>query len=106
MLQNVDLQTLLISLANVSYLLHLFGYSSAYAFLPGRVPDEPQGDMTTSPVGSGENHGLFMLRKDSERRDTLHRILTEYIDNVVKTIQETLPQVNTNTAVSPFLGNI
>uniref|UniRef100_A0A8C1ABN0 mitogen-activated protein kinase kinase kinase n=1 Tax=Cyprinus carpio carpio TaxID=630221 RepID=A0A8C1ABN0_CYPCA len=53
------------------------------------VPDEPQADMTTSPAGSGENLGLFMLRKDSERRDTLHRILTEYISNVVQNIQET-----------------
>ncbi|XP_052003268.1 mitogen-activated protein kinase kinase kinase 5-like isoform X1 [Xyrauchen texanus] len=56
------------------------------------VPDEPQGDMTTSPLGSVENLGLFMLRKDSERRDTLHRILTEYISHVIQNIQETLPQ--------------
>ncbi|XP_059424190.1 mitogen-activated protein kinase kinase kinase 5-like [Carassius carassius] len=56
------------------------------------VPDEPQADMTTSPADSGENLGLFMLRKDSERRDTLNRILTEYISNVVQNIQETLPQ--------------
>uniref|UniRef100_A0A672PRK2 mitogen-activated protein kinase kinase kinase n=1 Tax=Sinocyclocheilus grahami TaxID=75366 RepID=A0A672PRK2_SINGR len=56
------------------------------------VPDEPQADMTTSPAGSGENLGLFMLRKDSERRDTLHRILTEYISLVVQNIQEMLPQ--------------
>uniref|UniRef100_A0A672LBM8 mitogen-activated protein kinase kinase kinase n=1 Tax=Sinocyclocheilus grahami TaxID=75366 RepID=A0A672LBM8_SINGR len=46
------------------------------------VPDEPQADMTTSPACSGENLGLFVLRKDSERRDTLHRILTEYISNI------------------------
>uniref|UniRef100_A0A671S6B4 mitogen-activated protein kinase kinase kinase n=1 Tax=Sinocyclocheilus anshuiensis TaxID=1608454 RepID=A0A671S6B4_9TELE len=46
------------------------------------MPDEPQADMTTSPAGSGENLGLFVLRKDSERRDTLHRILTEYISNI------------------------
>ncbi|XP_026139583.1 mitogen-activated protein kinase kinase kinase 5-like [Carassius auratus] len=56
------------------------------------VPDEPQADMTTSPAGSGENLGLFMLRKDSERRDTLNRILTEYISDVVQNIEETLPQ--------------
>lgn len=87
-------------------LSHVFGYLSACAFPPGRVPDEPQTDMTTSPAGSGENLGLFMLRKDSERRDTLHRILTEYIDHVVENIRETLPQVHTNTAVSPFLGNV
>uniref|UniRef100_A0A671S4L3 mitogen-activated protein kinase kinase kinase n=1 Tax=Sinocyclocheilus anshuiensis TaxID=1608454 RepID=A0A671S4L3_9TELE len=53
-------------------------------FSVDRVPDEPQADMTTSPAGSGENLGLFVLRKDSERRDTLHRILTEYISNVAE----------------------
>lgn len=69
-------------------------------FSVDRVPDEPQADMTTSPAGSGENLGLFMLRKDSERRDTLHRILTEYISSVVQNIQETLPQVHSHTTVS------
>uniref|UniRef100_A0A673LP27 mitogen-activated protein kinase kinase kinase n=1 Tax=Sinocyclocheilus rhinocerous TaxID=307959 RepID=A0A673LP27_9TELE len=63
------------------------------------VPDEPQADMTTSPAGSGENLGLFVLRKDSERRDTLHRILMEYISNVVQNIQETLPQVHLHTSL-------
>uniref|UniRef100_A0A8C1QC30 mitogen-activated protein kinase kinase kinase n=1 Tax=Cyprinus carpio TaxID=7962 RepID=A0A8C1QC30_CYPCA len=70
------------------------------------VPDEPQADMTTSPAGSGENLGLFMLRKDSERRDTLHRILTEYISNVVQNIQETLPQEPciTSDHISQLIG--
>ncbi|XP_042597323.1 mitogen-activated protein kinase kinase kinase 5-like isoform X2 [Cyprinus carpio] len=72
------------------------------------VPDEPQADMTTSPAGSGENLGLFMLRKDSERRDTLHRILTEYISNVVQNIQETLPQAEepciTSDHISQLIG--
>eukprot|EP00063_Salmo_salar_P047410 XP_014022245.1 PREDICTED: mitogen-activated protein kinase kinase kinase 5-like [Salmo salar] len=49
-------------------------------------------DMTASPATSGENLGLFLLRKDSERRTTLHRILTEYITDVVHNIQNTLPQ--------------
>uniref|UniRef100_A0A671S5P3 mitogen-activated protein kinase kinase kinase n=1 Tax=Sinocyclocheilus anshuiensis TaxID=1608454 RepID=A0A671S5P3_9TELE len=69
-------------------------------FSVDRVPDEPQADMTTSPAGSGENLGLFVLRKDSERRDTLHRILTEYISNVVQNIQETLPPVHLHTSLS------
>lgn len=34
-----------------------------------------------------------MLRKDSERRATLHRVLTEYISHVVANIQESIPQV-------------
>lgn len=72
------------------------------------VPDEPQIDMTTSPSGSGENLGLFMLRKDSERRDTLHRILTEDISHVVQSIQETLPQAEkpciTSDHISKLIG--
>uniref|UniRef100_A0A8C1J9R1 mitogen-activated protein kinase kinase kinase n=1 Tax=Cyprinus carpio TaxID=7962 RepID=A0A8C1J9R1_CYPCA len=75
-------------------------------FSVDRVPDEPQADMTTSPAGSGENLGLFMLRKDSERRDTLHRILTEYISNVVQNIQETLPQVHSHTIVSHEISDV
>uniref|UniRef100_A0A673I641 mitogen-activated protein kinase kinase kinase n=1 Tax=Sinocyclocheilus rhinocerous TaxID=307959 RepID=A0A673I641_9TELE len=72
------------------------------------VPDEPQADMTTSPASSGENLGLFMLRKDSERRDTLHRILTEYISLVVQNIQEMLPQAEepciTSDHISELIG--
>uniref|UniRef100_A0A4W5Q0J4 mitogen-activated protein kinase kinase kinase n=1 Tax=Hucho hucho TaxID=62062 RepID=A0A4W5Q0J4_9TELE len=65
---------------------------STRGFLP--VSEEPSAvDMTASPAASGENLGLFLLRKDSERRATLHRILTEYITDVVRNIQNTLPQV-------------
>lgn len=70
------------------------------------VPDEPQGDMTTSPACSGENLGLFMLRKDSERRDTLHRILTEYISLVVQNIQETLPQAEQPCITSDHISKL
>uniref|UniRef100_A0A8K9UCZ5 mitogen-activated protein kinase kinase kinase n=1 Tax=Oncorhynchus mykiss TaxID=8022 RepID=A0A8K9UCZ5_ONCMY len=67
-----------------------------YICLPlvvARVSEEPSTvDMMASPATSGENLGLFLLRKDSERRATLHRILTEYITDVVHNIQNTLPQ--------------
>ncbi|XP_043116424.1 mitogen-activated protein kinase kinase kinase 5 isoform X2 [Puntigrus tetrazona] len=70
------------------------------------VPDEPHADMTTSPAGSGENLGLFMLRKDSERRDTLHRILTEYISSVVQNIQETMPQAEEPCITSDHINEL
>lgn len=46
-----------------------------------------------SPAVSGEQLGLFLLRKDSERRSTLHRVLTDYIGQVLHNINESLPQV-------------
>ncbi|KAM9488242.1 mitogen-activated protein kinase kinase kinase 5 isoform 2-T2 [Clarias gariepinus] len=55
------------------------------------TPEGPQGDMM-SPAVSGEHLGLFLLRKDSERRSTLHRVLTDYISQVVHNINESLPQ--------------
>uniref|UniRef100_A0A665TG55 mitogen-activated protein kinase kinase kinase n=1 Tax=Echeneis naucrates TaxID=173247 RepID=A0A665TG55_ECHNA len=47
----------------------------------------------SSPASTEENIGLFMLRKDSERRHTLHRVLTEYISHVISNMQECVPQV-------------
>uniref|UniRef100_A0A674B5I5 mitogen-activated protein kinase kinase kinase n=1 Tax=Salmo trutta TaxID=8032 RepID=A0A674B5I5_SALTR len=77
-----------------------------YICLPlvvARVSEEPSTvDMTASPATSGENLGLFLLRKDSERRATLHRILTEYITDVVHNIQNTLPQVEKH--ISELIG--
>ncbi|KAG7255185.1 hypothetical protein CRUP_035175, partial [Coryphaenoides rupestris] len=45
----------------------------------------------SSPAVTGENPGLFLLRKDSERRATLHRVLTDYIATVVAHVQDALP---------------
>uniref|UniRef100_A0A672H145 mitogen-activated protein kinase kinase kinase n=1 Tax=Salarias fasciatus TaxID=181472 RepID=A0A672H145_SALFA len=58
---------------------------STNRFLP--IPDDSVTDLS-SPAATEENIGLFMLRKDSERRATLHRVLTDYINNVVSNIQE------------------
>uniref|UniRef100_A0A8C9XLL3 mitogen-activated protein kinase kinase kinase n=1 Tax=Sander lucioperca TaxID=283035 RepID=A0A8C9XLL3_SANLU len=49
-------------------------------------------EISESPPSTNENVGLFMLRKDSERRATLHRVLTDYISDVVSNIQESVPQ--------------
>ncbi|KAA8591771.1 hypothetical protein FQN60_017145, partial [Etheostoma spectabile] len=56
------------------------------------IPEDFSSDMS-SPASTDENVGLFMLRKDSERRATLHRVLTDYISHVVSNIQESVPQV-------------
>ncbi|KAG9334223.1 hypothetical protein JZ751_008471 [Albula glossodonta] len=63
------------------------------------VPEDPSLEMS-SPSSTGENLGLFLLRKDSERRATLHRVLTEYINTVVSNIQETLPQQHEGPSLS------
>lgn len=47
----------------------------------------------SSPASSEENIGLFLLRKDSERRATLHSVLTDYISYVVTYLQESIQQV-------------
>lgn len=56
------------------------------------MPEDSALDMS-SPASTDENVGLFMLRKDSERRATLHRVLTDDMADVVANIQEALPQV-------------
>ncbi|KAG9276432.1 mitogen-activated protein kinase kinase kinase 5-like [Astyanax mexicanus] len=69
------------------------------------VPEEPQTDMA-SPAVSGENLGLFLLRKDSERRDTLHRVLTDHISHVVAHIQESLPQTEEPSITSEHIKQL
>ena len=63
-----------------------------FIFLLSRLPEDSPSEMC-SPASTEENIGLFMLRKDSERRATLHRVLTDYISLVVFNIQESVPQV-------------
>uniref|UniRef100_A0A8C4EKF6 mitogen-activated protein kinase kinase kinase n=1 Tax=Dicentrarchus labrax TaxID=13489 RepID=A0A8C4EKF6_DICLA len=65
------------------------------SFLP--IPEDSPSEMC-SPASTEENIGLFMLRKDSERRATLHRVLTDYISLVVFNIQESVPQGSSITA--------
>ncbi|XP_055359168.1 mitogen-activated protein kinase kinase kinase 5 isoform X2 [Betta splendens] len=71
--------------------------TSTSSFLP--IPEDPSTDMS-SPAQTMESSGLFMLRKDSERRATLHRILTDYISHVVAHIQESLPQADEGPAIA------
>ncbi|XP_054476974.1 mitogen-activated protein kinase kinase kinase 5 [Anoplopoma fimbria] len=61
--------------------------TSSYLSIPEDSPS-----CMSSPASTEENMGLFMLRKDSERRATLHRILTDYISLVVSNILESVPQ--------------
>uniref|UniRef100_A0A3Q4MKQ9 mitogen-activated protein kinase kinase kinase n=1 Tax=Neolamprologus brichardi TaxID=32507 RepID=A0A3Q4MKQ9_NEOBR len=72
----------------VAYLCHL----CLFAFNFSRIPDDSTSDMS-SPSSTEESTGLFMLRKDSERRATLHKVLTDYISHVVSSIQQSVPQV-------------
>lgn len=58
-----------------------------------------------------KDSGFFMLRKDSERRATLHRILTEDQDKVVRNLMESLAQVKhgghfPSWRLTPFFVNI
>uniref|UniRef100_A0A8D3BXA1 mitogen-activated protein kinase kinase kinase n=1 Tax=Scophthalmus maximus TaxID=52904 RepID=A0A8D3BXA1_SCOMX len=68
---------------------------STGGFLP--IPEDSPSDMS-SPASTEENIGLFMLRKDSERRATLHRVLTDYNGHVISNIQESVPQGSSLTA--------
>ncbi|XP_072535872.1 mitogen-activated protein kinase kinase kinase 5 isoform X2 [Salminus brasiliensis] len=69
------------------------------------VPEEPPADTASSAV-SGENLGLFLLRKDSERRDTLHRVLTDHISLVVGHMQESLPQTEEPSITSEHIKQL
>uniref|UniRef100_A0A671VFB8 mitogen-activated protein kinase kinase kinase n=1 Tax=Sparus aurata TaxID=8175 RepID=A0A671VFB8_SPAAU len=60
-------------------------------FLPS-IPVENFEDHSAPPSPDEKDSGFFMLRKDSERRATLHRILTEDQDKVVANLMEALTQ--------------
>lgn len=50
-------------------------------------------DHSAPPSPEEKDSGFFMLRKDSERRATLHHILTEDRDKVVANLREAFMQV-------------
>lgn len=50
-------------------------------------------DHSAPPSPEEKDSGFFMLRKDSERRATLHHILTEDRDKVVANLTEAFMQV-------------
>ncbi|KAM6464599.1 mitogen-activated protein kinase kinase kinase 5 isoform 3-T3 [Liasis olivaceus] len=56
------------------------------------IPDENFEDHSAPPSPEEKDSGFFMLKKDSERRATLHRILTEDQDKVVRNLMEALAQ--------------
>ncbi|XP_030213885.1 mitogen-activated protein kinase kinase kinase 5 isoform X1 [Gadus morhua] len=60
--------------------------SGSFLLAPGSAPLAPG-----SPAAAGESPGLFLLRKDSERRATLHRVLSDHIGPVVAHVQDALP---------------
>ena len=65
------------------------------------IPDENFEDHSAPPSPEEKDSGFFMLRKDSERRATLHRILTEDQDKVVRNLMESLAQVIALRETSP-----
>ncbi|XP_035279502.1 mitogen-activated protein kinase kinase kinase 5 [Anguilla anguilla] len=56
------------------------------------IPVENFEDHSAPPSPEEKDSGFFMLRKDSERRATLHRILNEDRDKVVANLVESLNQ--------------
>lgn len=63
------------------------------------IPDDSMSDMS-SPASTGESVGLFMLRKDSERRATLYKVLNDYISLVVSNVQESVPQIGDGSCLT------
>ncbi|XP_036103851.1 mitogen-activated protein kinase kinase kinase 5 isoform X3 [Molossus molossus] len=56
------------------------------------IPDENFEDHSAPPSPEEKDSGFFMLKKDSERRATLYRILKEDQDKVVRNLMESLAQ--------------
>ncbi|KAF7662618.1 hypothetical protein LDENG_00229040 [Lucifuga dentata] len=61
------------------------------------IPVENFEDHSAPPSPDEKDSGFFMLRKDSERRATLHHILTEDLDKVVANLMEALTQGSEET---------
>ncbi|XP_069743325.1 mitogen-activated protein kinase kinase kinase 5 [Narcine bancroftii] len=56
------------------------------------IPDDHFEDHSAPPSPEEKDTGFFMLKKDSERRATLHQILSEDQDKVVRNLLESLKQ--------------
>lgn len=69
------------------------------------IPDENFEDHSAPPSPEEKDSGFFMLKKDSERRATLYRILKEDQDKVVRNLMESLAQVKPFTDASRFQGS-
>ncbi|XP_058468910.1 mitogen-activated protein kinase kinase kinase 5 isoform X1 [Solea solea] len=67
------------------------------------IPVENFEDHSAPPSPDEKDSGFFMLRKDSERRATLHHILTEDGDKVVANLMEALTQGSEETKLKPQL---
>ncbi|XP_028295135.1 mitogen-activated protein kinase kinase kinase 5 [Gouania willdenowi] len=65
------------------------------------IPVENFEDHSAPPSPDEKDSGFFMLRKDSERRATLHHILTEDQDKVVTNLMEALTQGSEETKLKP-----
>lgn len=68
------------------------------------IPVENFEDHSAPPSPDEKDSGFFMLRKDSERRATLHRIMTEDQDKVVANLTEALTQVGDGEKTSGKKG--
>ncbi|KAK7906812.1 hypothetical protein WMY93_015424 [Mugilogobius chulae] len=65
------------------------------------IPVENFEDHSAPPSPDEKDSGFFLLRKDSERRATLHRILTEDQDKVVTNLMDALTQGSEETKLKP-----
>uniref|UniRef100_A0A3Q3XCS9 mitogen-activated protein kinase kinase kinase n=1 Tax=Mola mola TaxID=94237 RepID=A0A3Q3XCS9_MOLML len=65
------------------------------------IPVENFEDHSAPPSPDEKDSGFFMLRKDSERRATLHHILTEDRDKVVANLMEALTQGSEKMKLNP-----
>uniref|UniRef100_A0A3Q1CSP4 mitogen-activated protein kinase kinase kinase n=1 Tax=Amphiprion ocellaris TaxID=80972 RepID=A0A3Q1CSP4_AMPOC len=84
------------------FIFKLTDHFNAYPnfFLPS-IPVENFEDHSAPPSPDEKDSGFFMLRKDSERRATLHHILTEDQDKVVTNLMEALTQGSEEMKLKP-----